>query len=132
MSPWVSVGFLPWLGDSPWCYQSYFQHSNMLSNMLQSLASCFHTSHQFYPYSQDQPECLPTVRFSPKINTCKFTLHLHSQTPRVSQWPHYTLLIYSCLAYYFLSVMLHLLGLTIIARPCFIWFSLQYSQCCYM
>jgi hypothetical protein len=45
-------------------------------------------------YSEDQPECPPTVWYSSEIDALKFTLHILSNTPGVFQRQNYILLMW--------------------------------------
>jgi len=43
--------------------------------------------------SEGRQECPPRVWYSPEIDTCKFTLHILPDTPKVFQWLKYILVM---------------------------------------
>jgi len=61
------------------CSQTYHTHSNGTSVPVIRDPS----------YSEGQPECPPSVRYSSEIDSSKFTLHFLSHTPGGFQWLKY-------------------------------------------
>jgi len=73
------------LSGAPRCSQTYHNHSHGTPVPVIRDPS----------YSEGWPECPPMVRYSPKIDTYKFTLHILSDSPGVFQRLKYTLLMKS-------------------------------------
>jgi len=76
-----------------------------VSNLLSGTPSCTQTYHNHFhgtpvpvirdpSYSEGQPECPPSVYYSPEIDTSKFILHILSDTPGGFQWLKYILLMW--------------------------------------
>jgi len=80
----VSLGFPHWLGESSRCSQTSHNCSHGAPVPVIRDPN----------YSDGRPEFPPRVRFSPEIDTSKFTLRLFSHTPGGSQWLKYILLMY--------------------------------------
>ena len=73
------------LSGVPRCSQTYHNHSHVTPVAVIRDPS----------FSEGQPESPPRVWYSPEIDASKFTLHILSDTPGVSQWLKYILLMKS-------------------------------------
>ena len=71
------------LSDAPRCSQTYHNHSHVPpAPVIRDLS-----------YSEGRPQCPPRGRYSPEIDSSKFTLHILLDTPGGFQWLKYILLM---------------------------------------